>query len=56
MRQYTYYNLMQPSNARPLHHYYDLINRLNPRGRYQVVLMTIMVIYWLLSGLNETVF
>jgi hypothetical protein len=47
---------MQQANARPLQHYNDLINCLNPWGRYQIRLLIIMVSYWLLSGLTEAGF
>jgi hypothetical protein len=47
---------MEQSDIKPIQHYNLLINRLKPWGTYQLRLIALMAVYWLLSGLNEGVF
>ncbi len=47
---------MQHSNLQPLEHYNALLSKLKAWGPYQIRLLVIMTVYWMLSGLNEAVF
>ena len=47
---------MQQSHIPPIQHYNLLLTRLRPWGLYQMRLVILMALYWLLSGMNQGVF
>lgn len=47
---------MQQAHIRPIQHYNQLLHLLNNFGIYQLRIIALMALYWMLSGLNEGVF
>jgi hypothetical protein len=47
---------MQQAHIKPIQHYNHLLYLLKNHGIYQLRIIALMALYWLLSGLNEGVF
>ena len=47
---------MQQAHIKPIQHYNQLLHLLKTTGIYQLRIIALMALYWLLSGLNEGVF